>query len=109
MSFSYIPLIIGDTSPGESAPLTNWLWLDTGEKKVKRWNGISWEVFEFTFENPTLTGNIYHDGKKGINANITLADGKKLKFHKGILWEVENPKEIISDGQVVSSTAEEPG
>lgn len=96
----YPILFIGDTQPGGS-PSDGWVWVDTANKVIRVFEGYadgSWVEKPLSLpvpvtleENLTFLSNIYAGEKKGINANITLADGTKLKFHKGILWKVEEP------------------
>jgi hypothetical protein len=95
----YILFIVSETAP--EGACDGWFWLDSVNKKTYRYQGYaggSWVEkpfsvpVEVTFEEKlTFLANIYAGEKKGINANVTLADGTKLKFHKGILWEVEAP------------------
>ncbi len=101
MTIQFVSLIVQDDTPSGTfqtdASGYNRLWF---KPSTKEWfvdqNG--WKPCPIE-SLPTLTivgdftfgGNIYAGDKKGKSGNVTLADGTKLKFHKGILYDIENP------------------
>ena len=104
----YILFIVSETAP--TGACDGWFWLNTVNKKLFRYQGYangSWvekplnvpvaALFpeDVTFEKDIsardvqVVRNLIADDKEGITQVVKLYDVTKLKFKKGILYEVE--------------------